>query len=67
MFSGIGIAELLVIIAVALVLFGAPALVAFWLGYRAGSRRASDVSPAEKSSADAALPDRSPEDKETES
>ncbi len=38
---GIGLAELLIIVVGSLVLFGAPAVIGFWLGYRAG-KKASD-------------------------
>jgi hypothetical protein len=69
--SGIGIVELLIIIAVALALFGAPAIVAFWLGYRAGSKRSAESvpseMPAEKPEDPAALTDGAPDEEETES
>jgi membrane protein DedA with SNARE-associated domain len=34
--------ELAIIVAVAAVLFGVPAVIAYWLGYRAGRRAGSD-------------------------
>lgn len=38
---GIGGAEILIIVVMALVIFGGPAVIGFWLGYQAG-RKAAD-------------------------
>jgi hypothetical protein len=38
---GIGWSELAIIIAIGILLFGAPAIIGFWLGYRAGRKAGS--------------------------
>lgn len=35
---GIGVAELLIIVGVAILAFGGPAVIGFWLGYTAGRK-----------------------------
>jgi len=39
---GLGGTEILVILLVAVVVFGGPAVIGFWLGYQAGKKSAED-------------------------
>lgn len=39
---GVGVIELIIIIVIAVVLFGIPGLLGYWLGYRAGRKASED-------------------------
>lgn len=54
--QGLGAVELLVLVLTAVVLFGGPAVVAYWFGYKTGKKSGSseETKSAESKGADAA-------------